>query len=171
MRLFVGVWPSPAAVEVLAGLRRPPVPALRYTSPAQWHVTLVFLGAVPDEEVAALGERLAQAARHAAPAEARAGPAVAVLGRGVLCVPVAGLDPLAALARAAVAGPPADPAAEPFVGHLTLARIRGRRRMPAAVAGEPVDARWPVHELCLVASTPGANGSRYTTVRRVALGR
>ena len=171
MRLFVGVWPAPAVVEVLARLRRPPVPAVRYTSREQWHVTLVFLGAVPDEEVAALGERLARAAQGAAPVVAQAGPAVAVLGRAVLCVPVAGLDPLAALVRAELSTAPADPGAERFVGHLTLARSRGRRRMPAALAGEPVDARWAVHELCLVASSPGASGSRYTTVRRVALHR
>lgn len=168
MRIFAGVWPPDRVVRVLSALQRPHVPGVRWTDPARWHVTLAFLGEVPDDAVPALGAALVEvAARAAGPPEATLGPAVAVLGRGVLCVPVAGLDQLALTTREALVGDAARPG--PFSGHLTLARAKGRRRMPAALAGEQVQASWRVGELRLVASTTGADGPRYTAVVRATV--
>ena len=117
----------------------------------------------------ALGAALVDvAARAAAPPEATLGPAVAVLGRQVLCVPVAGLDALALATREALAGEAAA-TMSPFSGHLTLARSKGRRRMPLTLAGEPVAASWRVAELCLVTSATHPGGSRYTTVARATV--
>ena len=64
----------------------------------------------------------------------------------------------------------AERSAEPgFVGHLTLARTRGRARGPAHLAGVPLAARWPVQQVELVSSVLGPEGSRYRTEAAVAL--
>ncbi|MGH9082735.1 MAG: 2'-5' RNA ligase family protein, partial [Acidimicrobiales bacterium] len=146
----------------------PQVPGVRWTDAAQWHVTLAFLGEVPGGRTAALVAALEGAlVGAAAPPVASLGPAVAVLGRGVLCVPVAGLDGLATGVRQALgAGAAGEP---PFTGHLTLARARGGRRVPPALVGQSVAAAWPVEEVRLVASTLGPGGSRYTTVARATV--
>lgn len=169
VRLFAGVWPPDEVVQAVSALRRPHVPGVRWTAPEQWHVTLAFVGEVPDVVVPALGAALVDvAARAADPPEATLGPAVAVLGRQVLCIPVAGLDELALAAREALAGEAAA-ARGPFSGHLTLARSTGRRRMPLALAGEPVAASWRVGEVCLVASATHPDGARYTVVSRATV--
>ena len=51
MRLFVAVEPSPRRCEHLEDfleVRRGADPDLRWGSPAQWHVTLAFMGAAPE---------------------------------------------------------------------------------------------------------------------------
>lgn len=142
---------------------------VRWADPSQWHVTLAFLGEVPDTMVPALGAALVDlAVAGGPPPRVSLGPAVAVLGRAVLCVPVAGLDDLAAAARARLLGE--DRAkTPPFSGHLTLARARGRRRLPGTLAGEEIAASWAVRELCLVASVTRPEGARYTTVARATV--
>jgi RNA 2',3'-cyclic 3'-phosphodiesterase len=164
VRLFVGVWPPPEVCEVLAALERPPVTGLRWTTPDQWHVTLRFLGEVPEPDVAGLEAALAAAARAAGPPEATLGPSVVRLGRGVLCLPVAGLDDVAGAVGAAVGAPAREGRGRSFRGHLTLARARGGRPVPRHLAGAPVEVRWRVGELCLVASALDPDGARYTTV-------
>lgn len=165
VRLFAGVWPSDEVVDVLTGLRRPSVPGVRWTGAGQWHVTLAFLGEVTEDAVEEVAAALSAAtARAAAPPEATVGPAVTVLSRSVLCVPVGGLDELAADVRAALADAGSHVEERPFAGHLTLARGRGGRPVPRSLAGEDVRASWTVGEVRLVASTPGAQGSRYATL-------
>lgn len=178
MRLFVAVDLPSEAGALVAGLPRPADPAVRWTTPAQWHVTVRFLGEVPPAALAGPDGLLAAldtvggglAARGALPVRARLGPALAWFpGRQVLQVPVAGLDALAdAVLRATGGfGVPAD---HPFRGHLTVARARGRARGPAALAGAPVTAGWIVPEVVLYASVPrGREGPRYDPLHRVAL--
>lgn len=181
MRLFVAVWPPPGVLEVLDRLPRPEVPGVRWTTPGQWHVTLLFLGEVPDRSEAR-GE-LAAALRAAAeagpgPVDAVLGPATRTLGPQVLCVPVAGLEPLAGAVGRALGGfvegaaqdrlPDGRP--RPFRGHLTLARARHRHRIPRALAGTELRAAWPVDRLSLVASRHEPGGSVYTALEEVSLG-
>jgi RNA 2',3'-cyclic 3'-phosphodiesterase len=150
VRLFVAVQPPDDVLDRLAGLRRPERSGVRWTSRAQWHVTLAFLGEVadPGPVVAALD------AAPLAPATADLGPAVAPLGRRVVCVPVAGLDDVAAVVRRAL--PAGDPDRLGFRGHLTLARVsRGRL---GDLVGEPVAARFPVGDVRLVRSHLGGRG-------------
>ena len=142
---------------------------MRWTTADQWHVTLHFVGETT--ESGALAEALCTvpAALHGegvTAVEAILGPASAWFpGRRVLQVPVAGLDVLAGAVTRAV-GRSAEPgraerSAEPgFVGHLTLARTRGRARGPAHLAGVPLAARWPVQQVELVSSVLGPEGSR-----------
>lgn len=168
MRLFVAVWPPEGVVAALAALPRPEVPGVRWARPPQWHVTLRFLGELPGPEpvVAAL-------AAPSAPARvATIGPAVVVLGRNVLAVPVAGLDDLAAevVARTAALGEP--PPARRFVGHLTVARAARAvdlRRSAPALAGAPVDGRWPVDAVSVVRSRLSPSGAEYEELARLPL--
>jgi len=161
MRLFVAAQPPDdvldALVEVVDDLHhRPDAESLRWVIREQLHVTLRFLGEVPD--VAPVLEALA--ATRLPAAEAEATPGVTRLGRQVLCVPVAGVDALAAAITHI--GPDED---RPFRGHLTLARVRGRRGVVArSLAGTPVDLRWPVPEVALVRSHLGPDGPRYETL-------
>lgn len=153
-RLFVAAVPPPEVLDAIAGLDRPPEPGVRYTTRPQWHVTLRFLGRAPiDHALTALASVRAEAA------DAVLGPAVARLGRAVVVIPVAGLDPLAAAVVAATTavGEPPDP--RPFAGHLTVARLKNR---PACgVAGQSFAARFAVDRIHLIESHLDHAGARY----------
>jgi RNA 2',3'-cyclic 3'-phosphodiesterase len=180
MRLFVGVWPPDDVrerlVEVVDGFRDSHE-GVRWEPPERWHVTLRFLGNVTDPD--AVVEALDKA--PLAPTEAKLGPGIGMLGRQVICVLVAGLDDLAAEVSRATAelGEPPEP--RPFKGHLTLARLPGRRRprrrrtgvgFTKEWLGTPVTGQWQVDEVRLVHSRPGPKGSTYDDlhVRRLGNG-
>ena len=130
---------------------------MRWTPSANLHVTLRFLGQASVDEAAA-----ALSALRAPTAVAVLGPATRRLGRGVLMVPVAGLDAVAAAVEAVLPG-----SDRPFLGHLTVARARDRRgAVPSSAAGEPVSGSFAVDEVTLVRSA----GGRYEVVSRVPLG-
>lgn len=165
MRLFVAVQPPDAVLDAVARLRRPPRQDVRWTTRPQWHVTLRFLGDVEDPVPVV-------AALEAAPlvaCTAVAGPAVRTLGRGVVMVPVAGLDALAAGVVAATAGLGRPPEARAFRGHLTLAR--SRRGRVGDLTGEEVDLPFPVEDVRLVRSHLGREVARYEVVHVRRLGR
>lgn len=178
-RLFVAVRPPEDVLARLRRVPRPESPEVRWTPEDQWHVTLRFLGQARPGPVADALAGVAAPARAA-----RLGPAVERLGRGVLMVPVAGLDDLATevVHRTAELGDPPDD--RPFRGHLTLGRLRargggrgrgragggGRPRPPRGVVGAEVAATWWVGELELVRSDRGPDGARHTVVARFPLG-
>jgi 2'-5' RNA ligase len=163
----VAVWPPDDVLDRVAALDRPAVPGLRWTTRDQWHITLRFLGEVPEVEpvVAALAE--AELFR----AQAVLGPALDRFGRGVLHVPVAGLDDLAgAVVRATshLGRPPED---RPFAGHLTLARVaKGGRVDLRSFSGTRVKGEWEVDAVCLVESRLSPAGARYEVLEGVVLG-
>jgi 2'-5' RNA ligase len=162
-RLFVAVWPPAAVVQQLRELPRPAHPGTRWTSADQWHVTLRFLG---DVDVGAA--RAALAELHHPSATAVLGPQPRPLGPGVLVLPVAGLDSLAAAVRAATDGL-VGAETRPFAGHLTLARAR--RGACVHVSTWTFVATWPVVDVTLVQSHLDARGARYSDVAAVTLGR
>lgn len=169
MRVFVAVWPSEPAVAALAALPRPAIPHLRWTTPAQWHVTLAFLGDVDAHAVVALQDALEAAAGAASPSRAVLGPATTRIGRAVLCLPAQGLDALAAGVRSATSAAGFDPvtgggAGGAFRGHCTLARASGRRAVPPALTGVALATAWAVTDVCLVRSTLDPAGARYETL-------
>jgi RNA 2',3'-cyclic 3'-phosphodiesterase len=171
VRLFVGVWPDSRTVETLSGLRHKPGSDLRWIASFDWHVTLSFLGSVPDHEVDPLVEVLAAVGTSSPLVTAHLGPATQLLGRGVLCIPVDGLDQLADTVLDATAPFSRSPDRDrPFFGHLSLARAVGRRAIPRQVAGSAVSADWSVGAFRLVRSTTGPRGSSYNTVAIVHLG-
>jgi 2'-5' RNA ligase len=166
VRLFVAVWPNDDVLGRLCDLPRPEHRGLRWTTSDQWHVTLRFLGAVADIE----GGKVALARLESVPrATAVAGPTVERLGRGILCLPVAGLDRLAraVLAVTAAIGEPAGD--RPFKGHITLARAKPGVAI-GPLAGGSFSATWPVEEITMVASDTRPDGARYQILARARLG-
>ena len=165
-RLFVAVWPPPHVLDVLAALPREEQPGVRWLPRPAWHVTLRFLGTADPAAVwAALCALAGPDGPRAAPAAL--GPRPGRLGRDALVVPVQGLEALAGAVRVATAhlGVPPDP--RPFLGHVTIARLRGA---PAcACTARTVEARWTVQEVALVRSTPGLTGPSYETLATLAL--
>jgi 2'-5' RNA ligase len=166
-RLFVAVWPPDEVLSLIAALPRPEVEGLRWTTRDQWHVTLRFFGAV-ELESASTALRSVSAPR----ATAVLGPETGRFGKGVLHVPVSGLDEVATAVVGATAAVGQAPEPRPFRGHLTLARARDRRRGVdlRPFVGTPVSATWPVSELCLVESRLSPKGANYEVVETVSLG-
>jgi 2'-5' RNA ligase len=163
VRLFVAVWPPAEVVNALAALDRPARSGLRWTTPDQWHVTVRFLGSMVDAEEGK--GALAHMEAVAAPSQvmASAGPAVTRLGPSILCLPVAGLESVAAAVVATTADIGERPPERPFRGHLTLARAkRGVDLRP--FTGPAFSATWPVNEVTLVASVTGPDRARYQVV-------
>ncbi|MDQ6616480.1 MAG: RNA 2',3'-cyclic phosphodiesterase [Actinomycetota bacterium] len=170
MRLFVAAWPSPAVLEQLALIDRPPRPGIRWTPEDQWHVTLRFLGEIGGEDVDRVKAALDQlgSAGAGGPVTAVAGPALERLGQSVLCLPVAGLDELTAAVVALTSefGVPVEDRS--FRGHLTIARA-GRAVNPRQPVPVPFSAAWEVEEVTLVASTLRPTGARYEVIGRYRL--
>ena len=152
---------------------QPPVAGLRWVPPAHWHVTVHFLGAVPEEmlpnllalmqvglrdaEAFALpfeGYVLAPKPREARMVWARYGRVAAfrALVQGVqrLCAPVAPL--------------PQAPRKSP-VPHITLARLRPPA-MGLVLTSGPPPPDLPVRELVLWHSTLQPEGAVYTELGR-----
>ncbi len=156
-RLFLALVPGAevqAALDAHARAWRWSAEALRY-APADWHLTLHFIGAVPQ---ARLGELPAALALPFTPFELRFGqPALWPHGLAVL-LPIATPPALQSLhERLGVLlrqlGLRTD--ARPFRPHLTLARHAGQAVPPA-----PPAWGWPVRAYALMAST-GRPGARY----------
>jgi RNA 2',3'-cyclic 3'-phosphodiesterase len=174
MRLFVAIVPPPAALEELAGAVDPlraARPELRWTTAADWHLTLAFLGEVAGEVLPELGRRLERAAaRHPAQQLAITGGG-AFPGRTRARVLWAGIQAgpgLAALAASVAAGarragaPPPDEGRR-YRAHLTLARCREPASLTAetealtALAGTP----WTATDIHLIRSNLSRKPSRY----------
>jgi 2'-5' RNA ligase len=155
----------------LRSLDRPARPGVRWTTEAQWHVTLRFVGPVEADSAAALQGSLSEVAARCSPVTARAGPRPEVLQAGIWVLPVGGLEALAGAVEGATASVGRPPPTRAFRGHVTLARAR--RPGPGALrdleAGE-VDEAWEVPEITLVQSTLLPAGARYEVVGRWALG-
>ena len=155
---------------------------VRWVPPANVHLTLQFLGAVPEERVTAVEAALGEAAAESRPLS------LSVRGVGgfpnarrprVLWAGLEGdLAPLAALvaglgARLGKLGfPPED---RPFSPHLTLGRARDGHGAPGlagalARAGQAEAAPWRASELVLFESHLSPRGPRYEAIARVALG-
>jgi RNA 2',3'-cyclic 3'-phosphodiesterase len=155
----VAVWPPPEVLDRLAELDRPGIDGLRWTARDQWHVTLRFLGPVPElEPVAEALDGLS------VPRQVKAvlGPAVGRFGRRILHVPVGGLDAVAADVVRATAGIGRPPDDRPFSGHVTLARATKHGKADLRpLAGARVAGEWEVGTVCLVESRLSPHGARY----------
>lgn len=176
MRLFAAVYPAPEAVrdltEVVDGLavgaRQAAGVDVRLSPPDQWHVTVAFLGEVPDDRL----PRVTVALREAVESwqvERAAQPTLRIadggcFGQGASTVLWAGLHgdvgSLTALAsnvnrHLRGAGLPTD--AKPFRPHLTLARPGDRLghdeiEADLALLSAHAGPAWTVSELALVRS-------------------
>ncbi len=187
LRLFLAIEPSEGvrreagrAVEHLAGA----LPALRArtTAPATTHLTLVFLGAVPEDEVAELERAAAGVARTARPFTCVSGGLGAFPSArrpSVLWLGLERADALNGLQRdlaRAVAPFSRSDERKRFVAHLTLARVAalgGTSRDAVADAlgsFRPARAPWSVDTVVLYRSELRASGARHTALARLPLG-
>jgi 2'-5' RNA ligase len=189
MRLFVALIPSAAAVRELSTATMPlrcpdpsrgaEPPALRWTRPEQWHLTLAFLGEVDDESGAELARRLARAAARANPLALSLGSA-GRFGNRVLWTRVRGdteaLRRLAEAVRAAARRARLPVEDRPYRPHLTLARARTEVDLRPIVASlaEFASSTWTAERLHLVRSELGAGPdgtARYVSQASWPLGR
>lgn len=159
-RLFVAVWPPEDVAEQLRALRRKDQRGVRFVPPENWHLTLRFLGEADPDEV---GARLDAA--DLTRTTVRLAPAVDVLGRHSVMIPAAGLDAMAAAVSRATRGVGSQPERRRFVGHLTLARLHKRARLPNLV-GTLFDATFTAEEVALVESRLRSDGAVYETIER-----
>ena len=158
-RMFVAVWPPEDALRELVAMPRPAVDGLRWTKPERLHVTLRFLGQCDEADI-----RDALATADLPEARATLGPRVKRLGRGVLMIPVRGLDDLAAAVEAAIAPLGLPPPDHPFTGHLTVARFKHK---PPPGYRPALETSFPAKEIALVRTE---RSGTYTTVARCGLG-
>ncbi|UOE22182.1 RNA 2',3'-cyclic phosphodiesterase [Thermobifida halotolerans] len=176
MRLFTAVVPPAAALDELSAAvesARPTARSLRWTPREQWHVTLLFLGEVPDEQVDTVAGALSRVvARHPAMTLSLTGggtfPTKPVRSH-VLWAGLGGdTEELTALATdlrdaAAELGVPVEK--RRFTPHVTVARARITTNLTAprarldALATDP----WEAGEVHLVRSRLGGT-PRYQTI-------
>lgn len=162
-RLFLALWPDAGVREQLAAHADQwlwPAGCTRY-APADWHVTLHFIGDVATEQAETIA---AGAAVPFQPFElvldqpARWAHGLTVLGASEVPMPLRTLHER--LGRALRGLDLAlDP--RPYVPHVTLARHADAAIPPTVFA--PV--RWPVRGFALVLST-GLKASRYRVIRQ-----
>lgn len=168
-RLYFALWPDDAtrgrlreqcnAVVQTAGGR--PVP------PADWHITLAFLGAVAPQRVAAVVQAAASVPVPALDLMLErygywAAPQVFWLGPAGVPAALSGLA-LRLWAALEDLGFLRD--RRPFVPHLTLAR-----KVPREPAAPPVSIAWPVARMVLVESFSDRAGARYEVIQTFPAG-
>ena len=176
MRCFIGL-PVPASASAalqaaVAPLQRAGgLPVKRWSHPADYHLTLAFLGEIGPERVPALIEAMVEAAVGVAPFSLRLERLEPFPGRRpvVLAAMPAGhqgpeqlhLRLLRELLEQGIALEDRR-----FQPHLSLARLQARP-LPALPALAPITL--PVTELALYASDTRARGARYTVLARVRM--
>ncbi|WP_330474806.1 RNA 2',3'-cyclic phosphodiesterase [Terrabacter sp. C0L_2] len=172
MRLFVAVVPPDDVLDDLEEHlepRREAGPEIRWTDRHQWHVTLAFLGDVPERRLDDLTEALARSAAKRDPLVLRLAGAGAFPNPYAARVLWAGVEQvrgdLAAVAggiRNAAASAGATPDGTRFQAHLTLGRFH--RPTEATRWIRALDAwegpAWRVGELALVESHLGEGRGR-----------
>jgi 2'-5' RNA ligase len=177
-RMFVAVDLPPAAADAVEAICTA-LPGARWSSPAQLHLTLRFMAAVPEEQIPVLAARLC--AVRLLPfelslrgvgvfPEAHARKPARILWAGV-STPAPVQDLKAAIDQAL--GPDED-AARGFHPHLTLARFR---EPPGPALGAFLATHagfstlsWTVDAFMLYRSRLGTGGARHEVVGRYRLG-
>jgi 2'-5' RNA ligase len=159
-------------------------PALRVVAPESLHVTLAFLGYLPEDEIARLGE-IVRELRCPAPALELGDPVAKPSPRRarLFVLPAASpgaIELQAALARTLVAEGLYEAEKRPFWPHVTVARVksagRGSKRPqavespPGPLPGELLRPSRPVR-VRLYRSELNPKGARYTPLAQVELSR
>lgn len=156
---------------------RLPGVTLRWTPSRNYHLTVVFLGSVAEEEVEPLQALAAQAVAGEAPRSLpldraswfprRHQPRMLALETGA----VQRIDGLYQKLHRALAAAGYELEQRPFRPHITLARLK--RPPPAELLQPPLPVpalELPIDELVFYRSDQGRNGSVYRAVFRLPLG-
>jgi len=167
LRLFFALWPEESLQRSLATAVRE---ALGQDPPGQpmpvrnLHVTLAFLGSVPEERVQALRAAAAPAARAAAPPLTLEFRQLRFWRRAQLVcaspAPCAGADSLAQSLRQCLHAAGFSPDEKPFRPHVTLAR----RAELAPARSEFAPVTWSFSAFALVRSRTEPTGSVYSVL-------
>jgi RNA 2',3'-cyclic 3'-phosphodiesterase len=178
VRVFVAVFPPPEVREALAGAaRRLPVKGnVRLTAPANVHLTLEFLGDVPEDDVGHVARALEPVREGHAPFEAAISGFGAFPSPGRARILWAGIgegsENLRALARDVeerLAPLGFEREARPYHPHLTLGRARGRPVALQDTEVSPPVAGFLVRQVELVESVLGEAGATYSTLEAYPL--
>lgn len=186
-RLFVAVEPSTAcralAARAASALQeRFPELRARWQPTENLHLTLAFLGQVPEEDVVACADRLSELAAGARPfglASYRLGAFPSARRPSVLWLGVRA-DPAAALGElqrdVATSYRQLHDDRKPFRPHLTLGRVKDLGATPRAELATtltelpPDTVRWTVREVVLFESRLAPAGAVHTPIRTGTLG-
>ncbi len=171
MRLFVALDVPQTVRTELARLQDLARQAVRGTFPASFHLTLKFLGEVPQEILPALQERLARIPFEPFPLQlTRLGHFGVAKAPRVLWVGTTAPPALLRLVRDIEAATPGLGDGKPFKGHLTLARAKAVRD-PAALdqfcQAAVAALTWTVRETVLFESQLGPGGPLYRARLRI----
>lgn len=174
-RLFFALWPDPSMRESLSVAVAGAMKRLREARPvpkANLHVTLAFLGSVPEASLGALLELARDVSRRVAPARAIAMHLDAIehwRRAEILCAAASRMPPgaeeLSGTLRSALLAAAFAPDLKPFRAHVTIARRV--RRAPRDLAMTAVT--WSFDEFALIESRPLPEGSSYSIVGSWAL--
>jgi 2'-5' RNA ligase len=173
VRAFVAVFPPPEVRETLAGAARelPVAGEVRWIRPENLHLTMKFLGEVPEDELLHIAEVLDPLRSRHEPFEARlsgfGGFPSARRARVVWAGIDTGTKPLRALAldvEASLEPLGFERENRAYVPHLTLGRARGRPVTLEEVETTSGIAGFRVRSVELVQSVIGCGGAAYTTL-------
>ena len=183
LRCFVGVpigEPLGSALREALGRLREAASAdaddLRWIVPAEWHLTLAFLGATPEAEIPRLSDALQAVAADRRPFAVPTGGLGGFPSRRDVRILWYGLaDRSRRLAELAIAVRIAMgcETRSPFRGHLTLARAHGDRgvTVPPRTWQVPMpEGELAINELILYRSHIGHGPARYETLSVARLG-
>lgn len=179
MRLFVGLAVDETVKETLQRLTlrlRAKDDGLRWSTPDQWHVTLVFLGEVDDEARRRLVQELGGVRQRTLTLRMER---LGVFERsGILHAEVEVSRELLRLyevVAAAVGRAGLDVEERPYRAHITLARARNRdgrksiARLGRSTEQRKLNARWEAGEFLLYESQLSPGGSKYVVLERFVL--
>jgi 2'-5' RNA ligase len=176
LRLFVALDLPAAARAALAAFREAAADpdVWRPVGDEALHLTLAFLGARPEDDVARIEPVLRDAAGAAPPLRLAGALLLPPRRARVLCAAVEDRDgELAALQARVSAGLEAagvyKPEARPFRAHATVARLRPRARAPREAGVDPEPIAFAGEAVTLYVSRLHPHGARYEPLVRVPL--
>jgi 2'-5' RNA ligase len=177
IRAFLALYPDTRAHEAIVafrdGLRKSlPREGFRWAKDDQLHLTLRFMGELPDDRLLDLKPRMAQVCAHVSAFEVVAEfEGAPWKGARVVALRVTAKDERlmklqeAVEAGVRVSGEPADPKA--FNPHITLARLDNPRLQPSRPRTDV--AQWEAREVVLVQSVLGDRGATHSVLARFPL--
>ena len=172
-RLFVALDLPERAREALAAWRAGALddPGLRLVPPEALHVTLAFLGHLPEDEIARIVSLIEPPALEPPVLTALGVKPVPPRRPRLFALDLADDGDRATAVQASVAGALAraglyEPEQRPFWPHVTLARVRKGARVRVADAPPPPAEPWRVPALTLYRSRLSRAGAHYEALRR-----